>query len=127
VTVTRVNVDAVFRWPSFSHAVLADGHIYLSGVMGSLDGDGFQLAEGGTAGQTRQALHNLDLVLAACGASLKDIVKVTVYLSDLSTFLEMDRAYAQLLTTSPARVTIGCSLSAGAAVELDAIAYHPAS
>lgn len=95
--------------------------------MGSLEGDGFQLAEGGTAGQTRQALRNLALVLAACNASLEDIVKVTVYLSDLSTFFEMDQAYAELVRTGPARVTIGCSLAAGAAIELDAIAYRQTS
>lgn len=124
MTATRVNVDSVFRWPSFSHAVCADGHIHLAGVMGTLEGDSFRLAEGGTAGQTLQALHNLERVLAACGASLENLVKVTVYLSDLDSFVEMDRVYAALVTTRPARVTIGCSLSAGAAVELDAVAYR---
>jgi 2-iminobutanoate/2-iminopropanoate deaminase len=92
--------------------------------MGSLGGGSFELAEGGTAGQTRQALCNLEQVLVACDAALEDLVKVTVYLSDLSMFPEMDQAYSELVTTAPARVTIGCSLSAGAAVELDATAYR---
>jgi hypothetical protein len=45
-TARRVNVDSVFRWPSFSHAVLADGHIYLSGVMGTVGTELPQLADG---------------------------------------------------------------------------------
>jgi 2-iminobutanoate/2-iminopropanoate deaminase len=123
-TARRVNVDSVFRWPSFSHAVLADGHIYLSGVMGTVGTELPHLADGGTAGQTRQALRNLEQVLARCGASLVDLVKVTVYLSDIETFLEMDGAYMEFVTTEPARVTVGCSsLSLGAAVEIDAIAF----
>jgi 2-iminobutanoate/2-iminopropanoate deaminase len=123
--VRKVNVDSVFRWPSFSHAVLAGGHIYLSGVLGTIRTELPQLADGGTAGQTRQAFRNLDQVLSSCGASLEDLIKVTVYLSEIETFLEMDQAYLEFVTTQPARVTVGCSsLSLGAAVEIDAIAFR---
>lgn len=66
----RVNVENVFRWPSFSHAVLADGHIHLSGVMGTV-GPSLELADGGAGGQTRQVLRNLEQVLSACDASLE--------------------------------------------------------
>jgi enamine deaminase RidA (YjgF/YER057c/UK114 family) len=53
-----------------------------------------------------------------------DLVKVTVYLSDIETFLEMDGAYMEFVTTEPARVTVGCSsLNLGAAVEIDAVAF----
>jgi hypothetical protein len=50
VSVRRVNVENVFRWPSCSHAVLADGHIHLSGVMGTV-GPSLELADGGAGGQ----------------------------------------------------------------------------
>jgi 2-iminobutanoate/2-iminopropanoate deaminase len=128
VSKATVSVDSVFRWPSFSHAVLADGHIYLSGALGTV-GPTLELAEGGVGAQTRQALRNLEQVLGGCDAALEDLVKLTVYLSEIESFLEMDGAYAELIKHGPARVTVGCAgLSLGAAVEIDAIGYKtPAS
>lgn len=120
----RINTEAVFRWPSFSHAVRADGHIYLSGALGTV-GPTLELAEGGVGAQTRQALRNIAQVLEASGASFEDLVKVTVYMTDIGEFLEMDTAYRELIETEPARVTVGCArLSLDAAVEIDAIAYR---
>ncbi len=122
-----VNVESVYRWPSFSHAVLVDGHIYLSAALGTV-GRSLQLADGGVGEQTRQALRNIELILASCDASLAHLVRLTVYLSDINSFLEMDRAYAELITHQPARTTVGCaSLSLNAGVEIDAIAYKPKS
>jgi len=120
----RINTEAVFRWPSFSHAVRADGHIYLSGALGTV-GPTLELAEGGVGAQTRQALRNIAQILEASGASFEDLVKVTVYMTDIGEFLEMDTAYRELIETEPARVTVGCArLSLDAAVEIDAIAYR---
>jgi 2-iminobutanoate/2-iminopropanoate deaminase len=119
-----VNVESVYRWPSFSHAVVADSRIYLSGMLGTV-GPSLELADGGVAGQTHQALRNIEQVLAGCDAALEDLVKLTVYLNTMDAFLEMDRAYTELVTHQPARVTVGCAqLSLGAAVEIDAIAYN---
>ena len=56
------------------------------------------------------------------------LVKVCVYLTDMSTFAEMNEAYLAVVDDVPARITVGCSgLALGAAVEIDAIAYRPAA
>lgn len=122
----RVVVDGVARLPSFSHAVVAGDTIYVSGSLGTLP-DSTTLAPGGTGPETTQALINLEAILGACGATLRDVVKVNVYLSDMATFDDMNSAYLEVLAEfPPARITVGgVDLALGAAVEIDCIAYKP--
>jgi reactive intermediate/imine deaminase len=124
----RINVEGVGRLPAFSHATLAGGLIFVSGMLGTLPGS-FNLAPGGTAGQTRQALENIRAILAGAGATLADVAKVNVYLTDMTTFSEMNEAYLEFFPGEPpARITVGCAaLALGAAVEIDCIALDPAS
>lgn len=86
-----------------------------------------ELVAGGTGAETTQALHNIDLILKECGASLADLVKVDVFLADIQTFSEMNEAYLAVMGSDPpARITVGrAELALGAAVEIDAIAYKP--
>ena len=74
--------------------------------------------------QTRQVLKNLQAVLEEAGASMKDVVKTTVYLKDLSKFGEMNGIYGEFFTPPyPARATVEVSaLPKGVEVEIDAIA-----
>jgi 2-iminobutanoate/2-iminopropanoate deaminase len=118
----RVNVEGVPRLPAFSHAVQVDDHIYVAGTLGT-DAD-LNLVEGGTRGETLQALAWVKRILEECGASLDDVVKVNVFLTDMSTFEEMNEAYMSVFgDTVPARITVGVSaLALGAAVELDCVA-----
>jgi 2-iminobutanoate/2-iminopropanoate deaminase len=117
-----VNSAAVARLPSFSHAVVAGGFAFCSGVLGTRD-DTFELVPGGVGSQTVQALRNLEAILAECGATLADLVKVVVYLTDMTAFLDMDAAYRSVLTTFPARAAVEVRrLALDAAVELDATA-----
>jgi reactive intermediate/imine deaminase len=117
----RVNVQGVPRLPAFSHAVQVDDHIYVAGTLGT-DAD-FKLVEG-VHGQTLQALDYIKRILEECGASLDDVVKVNVYLTDMSTFEEMNEAYLSVFGDRvPARITVGCSaLALGAGVEIDCLA-----
>jgi 2-iminobutanoate/2-iminopropanoate deaminase len=117
----RVNVEGVPRLPAFSHAVQVDDHIYVAGTLGT-DAD-LNLAEGVHA-QTLQALDYIKRILEECGASLDDVVKVNVYLTDMSTFQEMNEAYLNVFGDKvPARITVGCSaLALGAGVEIDCLA-----
>jgi len=117
----RVNVEGVPRLPAFSHAVQVDDHIYVAGTLGT-DAD-FNLADG-VHGQTLQALDYIKRILEECGASLDDVVKVNVYLTDMSTFEEMNDAYVGVFGDRvPARITVGCSaLALGAGVEIDCLA-----
>lgn len=74
--------------------------------------------------QTERVLRNLTAVLAAAGASLTDVVKTTIYLTDLQEFAAVNEVYARYFTgTPPARATIGVAgLPRGVQVEIDAVA-----
>jgi 2-iminobutanoate/2-iminopropanoate deaminase len=85
------------------------------------------LVEGGTGPETTQTLRNIEAILKACDAPLDDVVKVDVFLADMSTFGEMNEAYLGIMGSDPpARITVGgAELALGAAVEIDCIAYKP--
>lgn len=125
-SVERVVVDGLARLPQFCHATIADGWIHVSGTLGTV-GDGFDLAEGGMGPQTAQTLRNIDTILGACGASFGDLVKVSVFVSDMDRFAEMNDAYGRFFVDviPPARITVGkVGLALGALVEIEAIAYR---
>ena len=69
----------------YSQGVQARGVIYLSGQI-ALDPETMKLAKGTPEEQVQQSLKNLSAVAKAAGASLRDAVKITVYLTDLSFF-----------------------------------------
>ena len=125
----KINVEGLGRLPAFSHAVVAGDFIYLSGTLGTKPG-GLELVEGGTRAETTQTLRNMEAILKECGASLADLVKVNVFLSDMKTFPEMNAAYMEVVGAAgdpPARITVGrTELALGAAVEIDGIAYKSA-
>ena len=122
-TIKAINVEGLGRLPAFSHATVVGDLIFVSGTLGTR-GASFELVEGGTGPQTTQALENINVILAASGATLQDIVKVNVYLTDMAAFGEMNTAYLRFFPQDPpARITVGCSaLALGAAVEIDCIA-----
>lgn len=104
-------------------SVQADGWVALSGQIGDLDGT---LVTGGTEAQTRQALHNLLSELATRGMSPSDVVKINVYLTDISDFAAMNVAYAETFSTDPpARTAVAVrALPLDAAVEIEGWAYR---
>jgi reactive intermediate/imine deaminase len=118
----RVNVEGIPRLPAFSHAVQVDDHIYVAGTLGT-DAD-LNLVDGGVRAETLQALAYIKRILEECGASLDDVVKVNVYLTDMSKFEEMNDAYISVFGDSvPARITVGVSaLALDAGVEIDCLA-----
>lgn len=124
---TKINLPTLGRLPAFCHAVVAGDFIYVSGTLGT-EGDSLALVPGGTGPETAQTLRNIEAILAGCGATLADLVKVNVYLADIGTFAEMNAAYLAVLGGDPpARITVGgADLALGAAVEIDAVAYKPA-
>jgi reactive intermediate/imine deaminase len=75
------------------------------------------------AGQTVQTFKNIAAVLAASGASLDDVIRVDVYLSDMADFTAMNEEYRKIFAEPyPARTTVGVSLPAGMKVEITALA-----
>ena len=94
--------------------------IVCSGQLGMKDG---ALVDGGVAAETTQAVANLAGLLESEGASLSDIVKTTVFLTDMADFATMNDAYvAAFGDHRPARSTIGVAALPlpGAAVEIEA-------
>lgn len=124
--IKAINAEGLGRLPAFSHATVLGDLIFVSGTLGTRAGS-FDLVEGGTGAQTTQTLENINLILTAAGATLRDIVKVNVYITDMSAFGEMNEAYLKFFPQDPpARITVGCSaLALGAAVEIDCIARRP--
>lgn len=107
----------------YSQAVAAGGFVFLSGQI-PIDPATRALVPGDVRKQTRQVLDNLKAVLAASGASLGDVVKTTIYLTNLADFTAVNEIYAETFSTEPpARATVGvAALPMGAKVEIDAIA-----
>jgi 2-iminobutanoate/2-iminopropanoate deaminase len=110
----------------YSHAVRSGGVLYCSGQV-PLDPETGKLVEGSVGDQTRRCLENLRLVCRAGGAELSDAVRLGIYVTDMSTFPEVNQAYGSFFGDGPpARSTIGvAALPLGAAVEIDAIVALP--
>jgi 2-iminobutanoate/2-iminopropanoate deaminase len=106
----------------YSHAVRSGGVLYCSGQV-PLDPETGKLVEGSVGDQTRRCLENLRVVCRAAGAELSDAVRLGIYVTDMSTFPEVNEAYGSFFGEGPpARSTIGVTaLPLGAAVEIDAI------
>jgi 2-iminobutanoate/2-iminopropanoate deaminase len=107
----------------YSQAVIVGNFIYLSGQIGISSETG-NLVDGGVVEETKQIFKNFKAVLAEVNATLDDIIKTTVYMTDLSKFSEMNKIYNDQFTKDyPARATIQVSaLPKGACVEIEAIA-----
>lgn len=111
----------------YSHGVISGGLLYCSGQT-PLDPDTNELVQGTIGDRTRRCLDNLAAVCAAGGAQLTDAVRLTVFVTDMGQFKDVNAAYAEYFPAEPpARVTIGvAALPLGADVEIDAIVALPA-
>ena len=111
----------------YSQAIRVSGGqtVYLSGQIG-LNPETMQMAEG-VEEQAQQVFSNLLAVATASGGSLSDIVKLNVYLIDLSNFEKVNAIMASHFTPPyPARAAIGvAALPRGALVEVDAVLVIP--
>jgi reactive intermediate/imine deaminase len=107
----------------YSHFARAGGLVFTSGVVPVDPATG--MVPDGAGEQTRLALRNLGVVLAAAGVGFGDVVKTTVHLADLADFAEFNQAYQEFFTQPyPVRTTVGSAL-AGVLVEIDAVAALP--
>ena len=106
----------------YSQAVKCEPWVFLSGQIGLLP-DSMKMVEGGIKKEVEQVFLNLSSVCKASGGSLKDIVKLTLYLTDLSHFSMVNDIMTKFFTAPfPARAAIEVSaLPKGALVEMDAI------
>jgi len=107
---------------TYSQAIRAGNTVYLSGQI-PLDPQTMELVSGDMRAQITRVLENLRAVARAAGGDLKDVVRVTVYLTDLAHFALVNEVMAQYFSEPyPARAAIGvAALPKGAAVEMDAV------
>ena len=110
----------------YSHAVVSNGLVFCSGQV-HIDPASGQLVEGSIGEQTQRCLENLSVVAAAAGARLADAVRMGIYVTDMSTFKDVNEAYgAYFETEPPARSTVAvAALPLGAKVEIDAVIALP--
>jgi 2-iminobutanoate/2-iminopropanoate deaminase len=114
--------DAPAAIGPYSHAVSAAGLLFCSGQI-PLDPVSGELAGENPAQQAERCLLNLQAVCAAAGTSLANAVRVTIYMTDLACFGEVNEVYASFFATDPpARVTVEVAgLPRDASVEIDAV------
>ncbi|WP_077369379.1 RidA family protein [Anaerosalibacter sp. Marseille-P3206] len=104
----------------YSQGIITDNYVFTAGqrpqdpVTGEIKKD--------IKDQTRQVIKNIESILKEAGCSLKDVVRTTVYLSDIKYFDEMNSVYREMFSEPfPTRTTIGVQLR-GIDVEIEAIA-----
>ncbi|MDX1488898.1 MAG: RidA family protein [Acidiferrobacterales bacterium] len=107
---------------TYSQAMQIGSTVYLSGQI-PLDPQTMELVQGDMRAQIERVFRNLQAVADAAGGGLADIVRLTVYLTDLSHFALVNEVMASFFSEPyPARVAIGvAALPKGAAVEMDGI------
>jgi 2-iminobutanoate/2-iminopropanoate deaminase len=110
----------------YSQAIKAGSIVFCSGQI-ALDPRSGELVRGGVEAETRQVIQNLGAVLEAAGASWANVVKTTIYLTNLGDFAIVNQIYGETAgAVPPARATVQVSaLPKGATVEIDAIATLP--
>lgn len=106
----------------FSKVVRAGGFLFLSGVV-AMDKDG-QIVEGDITAQTRLVLARINETLAERGASMADVIRATVWLSNLSDFDAFNAEYGKHFTDGlPSRSAVQAGLYPGALVEIEVQAF----
>ena len=110
----------------YAQGTVANGFLFTAGQI-ALDPVTGQIVEGDVVAQTERVLRNLDAVLASAGAGWADVVKTTVYLTDMRDFPRMNEVYARAVGDArPARSTVQVSaLPRGVLVEIEAVVAVP--
>lgn len=126
--VAIVTTDAPAAIGPYTQAVRVGEWVFCSGQIG-LDPATGELVGGGVAAETERVLTNLRAVLHAAGLDVANVVRTTIYLTDLADFACVNEIYGRVFSMPfPARATVGvAALPRGARVEIDAIAVGGAS
>jgi 2-iminobutanoate/2-iminopropanoate deaminase len=109
----------------YNHGVRVGDLLFCAGQIPVLPESG-NLIAGDVRAQTQRVLENLNLILEDQGLTMKNVVKTTVFLTNLADFANMNETYAKFFTRDfPARSTIQvAALPRGALVEIEAIAHY---
>ncbi|WP_063416007.1 Rid family detoxifying hydrolase [Prochlorococcus marinus] len=110
----------------YNQAVLAGGWLYCSGQIALDPTNGVMVGQGDVEAETRQVLSNLMAVLTAAGAEPSQVIRTTVYLTDLADFQRVNALYGEIFGDgiSPARACVQvAALPKGGRVEIDCVAW----
>ena len=107
----------------YSQAISSGGLVFCSGQI-PLDPASGELVEGSIADQTQRCMQNFDAVLKAAGSGLDRLLKVTVFLTDMSDYAEFNDAYGAFTSEPPpARAAVAvAALPKGARIEIECVA-----
>ena len=122
----KVKVNHPLRDPSFetgaySDGVIVDGFLFVSG-QAAVDFKSSRFVLGSIEEETHLTLQNIQAIIEAAGASMEQVVKCTVHLSDIKEFDGYNKVYAEYFPgVKPARTTVQSVLAEGIKVEIDCI------
>ncbi len=108
----------------YSQAIKVNNMLFVSGQI-ALDPETMQLVSDDVEKQTHQVLKNLQAILSEAGYTLKDVVKTTIYLTDMNDFARVNEVYSRYFSENkPARATVEVSrLPKDVRVEIELIAF----
>ena len=123
VVIRTENAPAPFQGAPYNQAIRVADLVFVAGQLGLEPGGA--TVEGDIATQTDQAMRNLSAILAEAGSSMENLVKTSVFLTDLGDFTAMNEVYARHVgERPPARSTFEVAgLPSGALVEIEAVAH----
>ena len=110
----------------YNQAVLVEGWLYCSGQIALDPSTGEIVGNGNIEEETRQVLKNLIAVVEAAGGESSNVVRTTIYLTDLNDFAKVNQLYAETFNNkvTPARACVEVSnLPKGGKIEIDCIAW----
>jgi 2-iminobutanoate/2-iminopropanoate deaminase len=122
IKIVHPHRDVSFSTGAYSDGVLVDGFLFVSG-QASVDFKTSAFVLGTIEDETIRTLDNIKAIVEKAGATMDDIVKCTVHLSDIRDFDRFNKIYAGYFPgTKPARTTVQSVLAENIKVEIDAIA-----
>lgn len=109
----------------YSQAVMIDGFLYISGQI-PVDPSTGNIVEGGIKEQTHRVLDNIKAVLNEAGMDMPNLIKVNVYVKDISNFNIINEIYSKYFTDNfPARALVEvCELPKSVMIEIEGIAHE---
>lgn len=108
----------------YSQAIVANGMVFVAGILPIAPGDGERRIPDGIEAQARQVLANLRAVLSASGSEINKLVNVQIFVPSVELWGAVNAIYAEALGAhKPARTVVPCGpLHHGALIELNAVA-----
>ncbi|HHW57657.1 MAG TPA: RidA family protein [Clostridia bacterium] len=122
---TIINTDAAPKAIGpYSQAVMIDGFLYTSGQI-AIDPATGEFVEGGIESQTERVLENIKAILKAAGMDLNNVIKTTVFVTNMGDFAKINEIYGRYFKDNPpARSLVEVkSLPKGALIEIEVVAH----